>query len=834
MANWAVVIGIDRYWSEGAHLRGAVRDALAVREWLLDPFGGDVPADNLQLVLAPGPHSPPVDEALAAVPGTKANIIVAINNLIQLSGGKGERLYFFFAGHGLTTRVSNRDESALLATDFNSVNTDNSIALRSLWEYFETTQFDDQFLFVDACRNVPPWNEGAEFELGRWTLPRTRDPGVPPVQQFILYATSPKLKATEVREEPGAEHGAFTAALLDGLRGAGAAKAWSWQRGCYEVRWERLADYVKQRVEREALKVAETPEGALLQIPQDSGSRGVANRERDVAIASFPREAFQKERLEVRLDPDSAYPAADVRVLDAVGDVVAGQVGFAGTSVVFFLSPGTYALRASAPELGQGRATAPVELYEPPTEPPTIALSLDEAAPAAPAAGEDGTAPAPATEPVAAAPAVARGLGSDAGCRLELAAPDPLSIVEVKDETGHVLEVGRVRPRVELPPGFYTVRHVGPEGAAHQATVAVGTDAGEERVELVASPPAAVTRELAESMGGRVGAANTIELPGCEPAAWARTSTLVALALGKALGGEAGAAALDLAPGIALAELPPDKPAGEAPCGIALYVVSDVTPLGEEALAVRVWPAGKPVPEQAVELRQVSDRLGELAVARKAGPYWLSIERPGHHPMVFPLTVLPGRLATVVLQITGAVRLFQYQPPVAGGPAAAPDVLRRVEYLQRLLLAGRLDGTRELALELAAGDDPFVGCLCGYVLLRLGLWEELNAVADRVAETSPQLADAFVLRGEYAGATGGPAARQAFAEAVGTGVPLFGEGLTRLLEGLRAHGLQHPREAIVRYVFQHHMRGSMWSVFTPRRFEPGTRLITAADTGHEA
>ena len=96
---------------------------------------------------------------------------------------------------------------------------------------------------------MPPWGEGAEFTLGSWTLPRSRDPGVPPVQQFILYATSPKLKAVEVRETEGEEHGAFTAALLAGLRGAGAAKAWSWERNCYEVRWERLADYVKMRIQ---------------------------------------------------------------------------------------------------------------------------------------------------------------------------------------------------------------------------------------------------------------------------------------------------------------------------------------------------------------------------------------------------------------------------------------------------------------------------------------------------------------------------------------------------------------------------------------------------------
>jgi hypothetical protein len=145
-----------------------------------------------------------------------------------------------------------------------------------------------------------------------------------------------------------------------------------------------------------------------------------------------------------------------------------------------------------------------------------------------------------------------------------------------------------------------------------------------------------------------------------------------------------------------------------------------------------------------------------------------------------------------------------------------------------------LDGARELAVELAETDDPFVGCLCGYVLLRLGLTKELHEVVERVVETAPQLADGFVLRGEHAAATGDPGAKQAFAEAVGAGVPVFAEGLTRLLEGLRAHDLQHPRSAIVRYVFANHMRGSMWSVFTPRRFRPGKLVITGADTGHEA
>ena len=193
VANWALVVGIDRYWSDRAALRGAVRDALTMREWLLDTSGGGVPRENLVLVLGPRDGEQPGVEYVDA---TKDKIMVAVNDLMTLSGGKGDRFFFYYAGHGLTARVSGRDESALVASDFNAVNTDNSIALRSLWEFFETTQFADQFFFVDACRNIP-WNGEREFEIGRWTLPRSRDAGVPPVQQFILYATSPGLKAAE-------------------------------------------------------------------------------------------------------------------------------------------------------------------------------------------------------------------------------------------------------------------------------------------------------------------------------------------------------------------------------------------------------------------------------------------------------------------------------------------------------------------------------------------------------------------------------------------------------------------------------------------------------------
>ena len=269
--------------------------------------------------------------------------------------------------------------------------------------------------------------------------------------------------------------------------------------------------------------------------------------------------------------------------------------------------------------------------------------------------------------------------------------------------------------------------------------------------------------------------------------------------------------------------------------GIAVYFVSEAGPINPDTIEVRVWRAGEPVPKAAAELDVLGDRLVAHTTTGEPGLYWVSVhrERQGRN-MVFALTVLDHCAATIVLQLTKGIRIFQYQPTITGGPATTPNKLRHVEYLERLLLSGRLDGARELAVELAKEDDPFVNCLAGYVLLRLGLVDDLGRVAEKVVTAAPQLSDGYVLLGEHAAATNGTTTKQAFNEAVAAGIPMFAEGLTRLLEGLRTNDVDHPRKAIVRYVFQNHMRGCMWSVFTPERFKPGTLVVTAADTGLEA
>jgi uncharacterized caspase-like protein len=812
--NWAVVIGVDQYWSEQASLHGAVNDALAVRTWLLDPAGGNVPEQQLLLLLSPRPDVKP---DVAFIEATKDNINLAINDLMLISKGEGERLYFFFAGHGLTARVANRDENALVTTGFNAVNTDHSIALRSLWEFFETTQFRDQFFFVDACRNVPPW-EKHEFEIGRWTLPRSRDPGTPPVQQFILYATSPGLKAIEVRDVPGAEHGAFTRALLDGLGGDGAAKAWSWEREYYEVRWDRLVDYVRKRVEAEK-RIAGDAAG-LLQVPQDAGSRGVPGRDRDAVVVSLPADRFDNERLEVQLEPDSVYPKAGVVVLNAIGAPVAEAVRLTGSLVTFELPPRTYALRAVAPDFKDGLLQPPVDLYGQVKRQVISLHPLEEQTTESPPVVE------PKPEP-----------------RIVVQAPDPLTVIEVRDETGDVKAVWPAASHLPpVTPGFYRLRLVGPEASSEEQFVTL-TPGETEKVELAAAPVPPFVAELGRAVGAATGPGQTLVIEGLEPLAWAEPATFVTLAVGAAI--TAGRASEGAAPaGLRTlgVTLPTALLDGQATSGVAVHVVASGTAEGADAIGdvrLRLWPAGEPVPpdDKAIGLDVVRPGLGVHMEKVKAGAYWLSLERGEATPPVISLTVLDGRLATLVAQVEPeGLRLYQYHPPLEATPASTPAALRRLEYLERSLLGGHLDAAKVLAAEIAttAAEDPFAGCLCGYVLLRLGLLDELNDVIGKVVAVAPSLSDVYILRGEHAAATGGTAGRQSFADATATGIPVFAEGLTRLVEGLRAHDLLHPRGSIVRHLFQRHVRGSMWSIFTPRRFEPGTLIVTGADTGFEA
>ena len=811
--NWAVVIGIDHYWSERACLKGAVADALRMRDWLLDPDGGNVPEKNMALVLSPLADKKPDVEA---VEGTNAAIVNSIADLLKRSKGEGERLYFFYAGHGLTARVNQRDENALVCSDFTDVLTMNSLALRSLWEFFETVQFQDQFFFVDACRNIP-W-ENVEFEVGRWPLPRKRDPGLPPAQQFILYATSPGLRAQEL-QEAGNERGAFTEVLLNGLRGTSTAKAWSPESQNYQVRWERLVDYIKNEVEERRLAVAQGVAQDVFQIPQDTGAHGVAGRERNPVLAEFPSNAFPDEQLRILLSPDEVVSVAEVTVLDEAAEAVQTKSQLAGLPVEFTLPPRTYALHATAPEYDKAVARPPIELYSTREIPLELGRAAAAAAPPAPGGNGAGT----------------RGLDQPLPTgKLVVETTDPLAAVEVADQTGKVLQVSNGGASLsDLAAGFYRVRLIPPGGAVDEHLVELAPGA-EQTVHLEATAASAAVQGLVETIDAPVHDDNTIEVSdSAGPIASPEVSTILTLAAGAAIQNDAedgnGLRRLGLH---ALSDLDPDAKAG-------VYVV-----LGHDStnpkklksylsgLKFRLWKIGDPVPKavEAARIAPGAPGIAEFAASPAAGAYWLSLEPKGCQPMVLALAVLPKRLALLTIEVQPTLtQIFGYSPSLVPDSSSSADALRRVELLERIMLDGRLDAGYELANKLLARqvNNPVAGCLAGYVYLRLGRTEELEDTVKNLTTRFPGLSDVHVIRGEFEAAAGRDAqAKAAFAKAIEAGVPIFGEGLTRLLEGMRTYKIEHPLARLVSHIFEHHMSGSMWSVWLPeKKLAPGKLLV---------
>jgi hypothetical protein len=838
MSRWAVVIGIDDYQDERLRLYGAVRDAVRFGRWVTSDEGGKVPRSNCRLLL--GRHADDrerrgeevestkdvVESTEDIVEPTKNNIVKAINEVVAAgeAEGQAEQLYFYFSGHGVTARLAGREESALAIPGFTSQHPEHSLAVRSLAEHLETTPFKDQFFFIDACRKA--WQRQAQ--IGRWPIPRRRDPGKPPVQQFILYATSPGLPAREVGW-PDEAVGAFTDVLMDGLAGDEQAKAWSWDRNCYEVRWERLATYVNRMMGKKRYSVVYSrdppPDGWPIQIPQDAGSRGVADRDRDARLASYTRGRFGNVELTLEFKADPPFDEAEVTVLDAIGTPVVRALRVpGGTSVNVTLPPRTYAARVVTPDNRVGSVKAPIELYEALTD--ELVLRSDD--------GPPQTMPGPG----------AKALGM-----IEVLSPDSLSTAEISDESGRMIAVRRSGQVHEAGPGFYRVRHLRPERVlgdepvvaavgtgdeqAPQAETFVVLSGGERRqVYLGARAPDPFVVRLAEALGGHAQDDYVIPYNGAEPMAWAQPSTVLAAGIGGALTGAASLEGLG-------ADLP--SPATLRASGIALYAVAgDGDPEALSGLSMRTWPTGWGIPPESerTSLDPSGHAVaGAVAPIDDAIPHWLSIER-GESATVLALPVQPNRLALVVAQVDPAwTRLYQFHPHVNSAESSSSQRLRRLEHLERLLLGGALDGARPLAEELAAEarSDPFAGLLAGYVLLRLGLHEQLDQLASAIIEGAPTLSDAYILRAEREARFGRTdLANQAFTDAINAGIPAFGEGLTRLVEGLRASAVQHPRGALVRHIFRQHMRGAMWAAFRPTRpLREGQLVISGADLGYE-
>lgn len=239
MSSCALIVGINRY-DEGTgmtELHGAVADAADFADWALDPNGGNVSSEMLFFWTCPEPAAP--TQRLAqylknptqwqfgppkfAQPPTVRDIVnTAYYKLVEGLAradppvGPVQRIYVFFAGHGLqTSSVEDAREvqTCLVAGDFLPGPVTNGLVPCSDLRrgLLATGRFSEVVMFLDCCRSPVNFNQSPP-SLG---FPNAGQRHV--VSYGVGHAAAPGERSFEVPVEAPAR-GIFTMTLVDGLR----------------------------------------------------------------------------------------------------------------------------------------------------------------------------------------------------------------------------------------------------------------------------------------------------------------------------------------------------------------------------------------------------------------------------------------------------------------------------------------------------------------------------------------------------------------------------------------------------------------------------------------
>lgn len=208
----ALVVGVNDYVALRP-LRGAVEDARAFAEWLVDPAGGGIAQENVRTILSTkqplSPVGDAIDEALEAL-------------IAQAAAGGGRRFYFYFSGHACTG--DRPHDLALCLADWSNLRRRASLGSDAWLDVILASgMFAEVAFFLDCCRVTALRAVGRPPKID-FAKPgeRTQAP-----RAFLAYATEFLRTAREVEEPsavggPSEVRGIFTKVLVAGLRGAAA------------------------------------------------------------------------------------------------------------------------------------------------------------------------------------------------------------------------------------------------------------------------------------------------------------------------------------------------------------------------------------------------------------------------------------------------------------------------------------------------------------------------------------------------------------------------------------------------------------------------------------
>lgn len=222
--DYAIIVGIKAYpaFDPDGPLEGPENDALAFRDWVISPTGGNVPNDKEHVVLIVSSDYKPAATEIEDARPMVMDVQRAFERL-QLKASKnadkgkglqvGRRLYIYMAGHGFAPRD---DQTALLMA--NATRDRTGPVYHILGQYtadwfFKAKYFEEVILLMDCCRELYPVM-GLNMSFNELLAPGAVDK----VKRFYGYATKWSRLSRE-KNINGVRRGIFTATLMKALEG---------------------------------------------------------------------------------------------------------------------------------------------------------------------------------------------------------------------------------------------------------------------------------------------------------------------------------------------------------------------------------------------------------------------------------------------------------------------------------------------------------------------------------------------------------------------------------------------------------------------------------------
>src|SRR4029077_19048670 len=163
------------------------------------------------------------------------------------NGAGAERLWFFYAGHGLAPAGGGPDEAPVIVPadvgDLDFYRSSSPIDLSSWIRTMQVSAPEYQVYFVDACRGIVV-SEDVVTATKTLFFDLSRSKAGDQARQAVLFATT----AGQLANEQGL-HGLFGGALIDGLQGTGPALKPDPAKEEFVLTFGELAEYTKRRIQ---------------------------------------------------------------------------------------------------------------------------------------------------------------------------------------------------------------------------------------------------------------------------------------------------------------------------------------------------------------------------------------------------------------------------------------------------------------------------------------------------------------------------------------------------------------------------------------------------------